>query len=118
MYRSSPWRLVLPAAARVLKNDGRCVCLIKPQFEAGRERVGKGGVVRDSKVHRDVLRAVLGAAERNGFTPRRLVASPITGPAGNVEFLALLARDDETSADSASLIDSAMEEARELISAG
>ncbi len=82
--------LVLPAAKNVLKPSGLCVALIKPQFEAGKERVGKGGVVRDPGVHRDVLRATLETAVDVGFTPRALTASPITGPAGNVEFLTLL----------------------------
>src|SRR5690606_16703638 len=77
--------LVLPAALRVLKPDGSCVALIKPQFEAGREKVGKGGVVRDPRVHREVLRRVLTEAQSLGFTVRGLTPSPIRGPAGNVE---------------------------------
>ncbi|HET9017837.1 MAG TPA: TlyA family RNA methyltransferase [Thermomicrobiaceae bacterium] len=86
---------VLPAAVRVLKPDGRCVALIKPQFEAGRERVGRGGVVRDPAVHADVVRQVLEQAVALGFSATGLTTSPITGPAGNVEFLALLERDRE-----------------------
>ncbi len=85
--------LVLPAAKRVLKPDGSCVTLIKPQFEAGKERVGKGGVVRDRRIHRDVLRRVFVDASAIGFTQRALTMSPITGPAGNVEFLALFTLD-------------------------
>lgn len=81
--------LVLPAAKSVLKPDGACVTLIKPQFEAGRERVGKGGVVRDPRVHRDVIQKVFESAISLGFTPCGLTRSPIIGPAGNVEFLAL-----------------------------
>lgn len=81
--------LVLPAAKSVLKTNGACVTLIKPQFEAGRERVGKGGVVRDPRVHRDVIQNVFEAAVNLGFTARALTRSPITGPAGNVEFLGL-----------------------------
>ncbi len=84
--------LVLPAALRVLKpNTGQVIALVKPQFEAGRERVGKGGVVRDPATHRAVLEKVCDAARSLGFIPRGLTRSPITGPAGNVEFLMHLA---------------------------
>ncbi|HNS02841.1 MAG TPA: TlyA family RNA methyltransferase [Anaerolineae bacterium] len=84
--------LVLPAVARLLREDGRAVVLIKPQFEAGRARVGKGGVVRDPAVHREVLTRVLSWAAAHGWTVAGLIRSPITGPKGNVEFLALLQR--------------------------
>ena len=83
-------KLVLPVAARVLKPGGWCVPLIKPQFEAGRGQVGKGGVVRDSAIHEQVIRQVLAAASQMGFAPTAITTSPITGPAGNVEFLAAL----------------------------
>ena len=83
-------RLVLPTAARLLAPGGVCLALIKPQFEAGPRDVGKGGVVRDPQVHRRVLRSVLDAARENGFGVRGLTASPLRGPAGNVEFLAHL----------------------------
>jgi 23S rRNA (cytidine1920-2'-O)/16S rRNA (cytidine1409-2'-O)-methyltransferase len=66
------------------------VALIKPQFEAGAEQVGKGGVVRDPAVHRAVLRDALAAAAQLGLAPAGLERSPITGPAGNIEFLAWL----------------------------
>lgn len=100
--------LVLPAAVRVLGPDGTCVALIKPQFEAGREKVGKGGVVRDPRVHREVLRRVLVEAQRLGFTVRGLTPSPIRGPAGNAEFLVWLTRGDEVAVDVAALIEEAM----------
>lgn len=100
--------LVLPAARRVLKPEGCVIALIKPQFEAGKERVGKGGVVRDPHVHRDVLRHVLDVAGEIGFRTRGLTASPITGPAGNVEFLACLTCRDVESADIGRMVDEAM----------
>jgi 23S rRNA (cytidine1920-2'-O)/16S rRNA (cytidine1409-2'-O)-methyltransferase len=100
--------LVLPAARRVLKPDGCVIALIKPQFEAGKERVGKGGVVRDARVHRDVLRQVLDAAGDIGFRPLGLTPSPITGPAGNVEFLTLLKRCEGEAPDVGELITEAM----------
>ena len=63
------------------------VCLIKPQFEAGREKVGKKGVVRDSKVHREVIEKVIDFALSLGFTIKNLEYSPIKGPEGNIEYL-------------------------------
>lgn len=84
--------LVLPAALRVLKPEtGQAVALVKPQFEAGRDKVGKGGVVKDPAVHCEVLGKVRGAARELGFRVRGVMRSPITGPAGNVEFLMHLA---------------------------
>jgi 23S rRNA (cytidine1920-2'-O)/16S rRNA (cytidine1409-2'-O)-methyltransferase len=83
-------RLVLPAVQRLVTPTAWVVALIKPQFEAGAEQVGKGGVVRDAAVHRAVLRDVLEFAAALGLTPAGLDRSPITGPAGNVEFLAWL----------------------------
>jgi 23S rRNA (cytidine1920-2'-O)/16S rRNA (cytidine1409-2'-O)-methyltransferase len=85
-------RLILPAALKWLRPDGNVVALIKPQFEAGRDRVGKGGVVRDPEVHADVLRTILQAAEDLGTIPFDLIRSPIEGPAGNIEFLVWLRR--------------------------
>jgi len=84
--------LVLPAVARLLRGDGRAIVLIKPQFEAGKALVGKGGVVRDPAVHRAVLLRVLSWAAAHGWAVAGLIRSPITGPKGNVEFLALLQR--------------------------
>lgn len=81
-------RLVLPAALRVLKNDGDIMALVKPQFEAGRGEVGRGGVVRDPETHRRVLERVFAVADELGLGVTALAASPIRGPAGNVEFLA------------------------------
>jgi 23S rRNA (cytidine1920-2'-O)/16S rRNA (cytidine1409-2'-O)-methyltransferase len=82
--------LVLPAVQRLITPGAWIVALIKPQFEAGAEQVGKGGVVRDASVHAAVLREVLGFAASIGLAPHGLTRSPITGPAGNVEFLAWL----------------------------
>jgi 23S rRNA (cytidine1920-2'-O)/16S rRNA (cytidine1409-2'-O)-methyltransferase len=82
--------LVLPAVRRLITPDAWIVALIKPQFEAGADQVGKGGVVRDPAVHAAVLRATLAAAAEAGLAAHGLARSPITGPAGNVEFLAWL----------------------------
>jgi 23S rRNA (cytidine1920-2'-O)/16S rRNA (cytidine1409-2'-O)-methyltransferase len=82
--------LVLPPVAGLLAPMGQVIALIKPQFEVGKGQVGKGGVVRDPALHRDVLERVLSNALRIGLPPKGLMRSPITGPAGNVEFLAWL----------------------------
>ncbi|MBM3289450.1 MAG: TlyA family RNA methyltransferase [Candidatus Hydrogenedentes bacterium] len=82
--------LVLPPLALVLAPGARGVVLIKPQFEAGRGQVGKGGVVRDPAVHDAVIRKVIESARELGFTPGRVMPSPLLGPAGNREFLAEL----------------------------
>jgi 23S rRNA (cytidine1920-2'-O)/16S rRNA (cytidine1409-2'-O)-methyltransferase len=79
--------LILPQARGWLQPDGDIIALIKPQFEAGRRQVGKGGVVRDPDVHRSVLEEITGWAKREGLGPQDLIPSPIKGPAGNIEFL-------------------------------
>jgi 23S rRNA (cytidine1920-2'-O)/16S rRNA (cytidine1409-2'-O)-methyltransferase len=87
--------LVLPGVIGWLKPAGDIIVLIKPQFEAGRAEVGKGGVVKDPEVHRAVLRKILGWALDHGLAVRGLIASPLKGPAGNVEFLAHLSKGRE-----------------------
>jgi 23S rRNA (cytidine1920-2'-O)/16S rRNA (cytidine1409-2'-O)-methyltransferase len=82
--------LLLPRVNDWLRPGGIAIPLIKPQFEAGREQVGKGGVVRNRNVHRRVLLRILDWSAENGLPPCGLVRSPISGPKGNVEFLALL----------------------------
>lgn len=84
--------LILPAALRVLADGGQIIALVKPQFEAGRRAVGRGGVVRDEAVRKAAVEAVCAAAERLGLGLHGLTRSPIVGPAGNVEFLALFRR--------------------------
>ena len=84
-------RLVLPPLAAVLAVRAIGVILIKPQFEAERVQVPKGGVVRDPKIHDAVIQKVIESAHEFGFTPGRVVPSPLLGPAGNREFLAELA---------------------------
>jgi 23S rRNA (cytidine1920-2'-O)/16S rRNA (cytidine1409-2'-O)-methyltransferase len=83
--------LVLPAVMQLLKPEGQIISLIKPQFEAGPDQVGKGGVVKDPDVHHAVLCNVLGWAAANGLRINGVIASPLHGPAGNVEFFAHLA---------------------------
>ena len=102
--------LVFPVVTWLLKPSGRCIPLIKPQFEAGRGDLGKGGVVRDPAIHRRVLMRTLAEADENGLAPQGLTASPLRGPAGNIEFLALLTRDGEH-ADIEQLVERALAEA-------
>ena len=80
-------KLVLPVAFELLKDGGELVALIKPQFEAGKEKVGKKGVVRDPEVHREVIETVTKFAQNNGFNVLGLEFSPIRGPEGNIEYL-------------------------------
>lgn len=78
---------IMPAVVPLLREGGTMVTLIKPQFEAGREHVGKGGIVRDITVHRDVLRHVIGGIAECGISPIGLTYSPIKGADGNIEYL-------------------------------
>lgn len=82
--------LILPALRPLVKEGGQAVCLIKPQFEAGKEKVGKKGVVRDPEVHLEVLEHFLGHAARAGFSVKDITFSPIRGPEGNIEYLGWL----------------------------
>jgi 23S rRNA (cytidine1920-2'-O)/16S rRNA (cytidine1409-2'-O)-methyltransferase len=84
-----------------LSDDGTIVALIKPQFEAGRERLGRGGVVRDAAVHRAILYEVRDAIAALGLVANHVCASGLRGPAGNVEFFALVRRDGMPYGDAA-----------------
>ena len=91
--------LVLPAIYPILSDDGECVCLIKPQFEAGREKVGKKGVVRDKNVHSEVIEKIYNFAIETGFYVAGLDFSPIKGPEGNIEYLIYLKKQETANAD-------------------
>ncbi len=84
---------VLGSAHALLKEHGEMVCLIKPQFEAGREKVGKKGVVRDKDVHEEVIEKVIGFAVEQGFFVKNLEYSPIKGPEGNIEYLVYIQKE-------------------------
>lgn len=88
-------RLILPALYACLATGARVVALVKPQFEAGRNQVGKHGVIKDRQVHIDVCQSVLQSAAAAGYAAVALDHSPITGPKGNIEFLALLQKTKE-----------------------
>ena len=95
-------RLVLPAVRHLLTDAGRAIALVKPQFEADRDDVSRGGVIRDAAVHRKVLMRFGADARAAGFAPAALARSPITGADGNVEFVALLGQ--ESAVDWARLV--------------
>ncbi|MDR2356086.1 MAG: TlyA family RNA methyltransferase [Clostridiales Family XIII bacterium] len=82
-------KLVLPVAATLLAKDGAMICLVKPQFEAGREQVGKNGIVRDEKVRAEVIRNVIAYGSENGLAAHGVLPSPIKGAKGNTEYLLL-----------------------------
>ena len=108
-------KLILPAVCPLLKDDAAVVCLIKPQFEAGPEKVGKKGVVRDPKVHLEVLENFLIHAKDNHFTVLGITYSPIRGPEGNIEYLGYLRKsvESDTIPDLAALVDASHSELKE-----
>ena len=87
-------RKILPVMRELLRDGGRAVCLIKPQFEAGRENVGKKGVVRDHAVHESVVASITEFAVESGFNVCNVDFSPIKGPEGNIEYLMLVEKSD------------------------
>ena len=97
---------IFPVAQAITTPDAMGVCLVKPQFEAGREKVGKNGVVRDPATHREVLHNAMGYAAANGFVVRGLDFSPVKGPEGNIEYLMFV----QKSAEPAVLDDSVAEQ--------
>ena len=92
---------VLIPARELLRDGGEMVCLIKPQFEAGREKVGKKGVVRDKAVHEEVVERIIEFASQNGFFVKNLEYSPIKGPEGNIEYLVYIRKDETCGVDAA-----------------
>ncbi|WP_251318103.1 TlyA family RNA methyltransferase [Flintibacter muris] len=82
--------LILPALRPLMKEEGQAVCLVKPQFEAGKDKVGKKGVVRDPAIHLEVLEHFLNHAVQAGFSVKDITFSPIKGPEGNIEYLGYL----------------------------
>lgn len=110
-------RLVLPVARRFLSDDATAVCLIKPQFEAGREKVGKKGVVRDKAVHCEVIRRIVGFVLENGFSVLGLTFSPVKGPEGNIEYLLCIRKSEEPMCKKID-IDSLVEQSHQELNGG
>ena len=92
-------KLILPNLNKLLANNAAAVCLIKPQFEAGKEKVGKKGVVREASTHIEVIEKVIGFAVENGFSVLGLEFSPIKGPEGNIEYLLYIEKSAEPYVD-------------------
>ena len=101
---------ILIPARNLLKTGGQMVCLIKPQFEAGREKVGKNGVVREPATHREVIAKIVDFADMIGFEVLNLEYSPIKGPEGNIEYLVRLQKREEIPAEVLELNEQAAEE--------
>ena len=105
--------LLFPVFHTLLAQKGQAVCLVKPQFEAGREKVGKNGVVRDPAVHLEVLERICKQATGQGFSLRGLSFSPVRGPRGNIEYLLYLSNDEDAENFGEELIKSIVRSAHE-----
>ncbi len=99
-------KLIIPPMRNLLKNGGKAVCLIKPQFEAGRDKVGKNGVVRELSTHIEVVESIYEFVLENGFSVLNLDFSPIKGPQGNIEYLIFIEKNES----SESLLDRTVEQ--------
>lgn len=102
---------ILIPARNLLRTQGHMVCLIKPQFEAGKDKVGKKGVVREPQVHREVVHKVVDFADLIGFEVRGLTYSPVKGPEGNIEYLVWLEKREDISEDITAMTESDAEQA-------
>ena len=112
--------LIFPICVRILSDTGSIVCLVKPQFEAGREQVGKRGIVRDKSVHVEVMEKVANYAINNGLQPIGLTFSPMTGAKGNIEYLMLLKKTASDQFDMSNFsmsVNAVVEEAHSTLSA-
>lgn len=106
---------IFPVAAAISTDDVIGVCLVKPQFEAGREKVGKKGVVRESETHKEVINTVMRYANDNGFFVHKLTFSPIKGPEGNIEFLIVISKKDRRPIVSRQDVDDIVMQAKESL---
>lgn len=107
--------LILPPLFTILATNGEVVALIKPQFEAGREQVGKNGIIKDAKIHKLTIEKVLNTAIKTGFSVKYLTFSPIKGGAGNVEFLVHLVKDEKAEISSMVSIDAVISKETETL---
>lgn len=106
---------IFPVAFAISTDDVTGACLVKPQFEAGKEKVGKKGVVRDSAVHKEVIENVIGYAHQNGFFVKELTFSPIKGPEGNIEFLIVITKNEADDLVDEAAIDLVVGQAKEKL---
>ena len=105
-------KLIFPVAAKLLADDGSLVCLVKPQFEAGRSQVGKKGIVRDASVHKEVIENVIGYGKDNGLYSHGLTYSPVMGTKGNIEYLLYMKK---TPAETEPDIDGTVEDSHRIL---
>lgn len=111
-------KILIPARS-LLKENGRMVCLIKPQFEAGKEKVGKKGVVREEKTHIEVIEKIIDYADSLGFLILNLEFSPVKGPEGNIEYLLYLEKDSEKAKETEKITEAEAEERlKEILETG
>lgn len=106
---------ILGPAKELLRENGTMVCLIKPQFEAGREKVGKKGVVREPEIHEEVIRKVISYAKEAGFSVMGLDFSPVKGPEGNIEYLLYLQKGGSSGIPELHSVDRTVREAHETL---
>lgn len=111
-------KIILPVLRERLRDGGQAVCLIKPQFEAGREKVGKKGVVRDVNVHTEVVEDVTAFALDHGFSLLGLTYSPIKGPEGNIEYLMLIKKSEDPSNTAGISVNELTAESHSVLNAG
>ena len=107
--------LIFPAVRPLMREGGEGVCLIKPQFEAGRGKVGKNGVVREPQIHEEVIRKIIDYADSIGFEVLHLEYSPIKGPEGNIEYLLHIRKPEEISEEKLALTEHEAESALQTI---
>lgn len=108
--------LVLPVLYRFLKDGGECVCLVKPQFEAGKGKVGKKGVVREPEIHREVCQKIYRFCTEHGFCVKAMTFSPIKGPEGNIEYLFYLQKSTSAVSAAEEEIDEVVKKSHEVLS--
>ena len=106
---------IFPVAKEITSENAQGICLVKPQFEAGREKVGKKGVVREAQTHREVIEAASHYAAENGFSALGLDYSPIKGPEGNIEFLMYVEKSAQPVELSAARIDAVVQQAHQAL---
>ena len=106
---------IFPVAYAISTEDVIGACLVKPQFEAGKEKVGKKGVVRDPEVHREVIINVMEYAHQNGFFVKELTFSPIKGPEGNIEFLIVITKNQQDDLVDEAMVDAVVNESKEKL---
>lgn len=106
---------IFPVAKNITACDAKGVCLVKPQFEAGREKVGKKGVVREAETHKEVITSAIEYANQNSFTPIGLDFSPVKGPEGNIEFLLYVAKSENKNIVSEEMINNVVQMAHQQL---